>query len=325
MKKNMKWIVLFAAMLPMAIACNSIATADAENSATAHTHSFTCPMHPEVTGKEGDTCPKCGMKLEHSDAPVAAAGSYFMQFAATPAVIASGKDVALSFIPKNRNAEGEQVALDIEHEKKIHLILVSEDLSWFDHIHPEYTSSGSYVVTEKFPAGGNYIAFADYKPAGAGHVVDKFDLKVSGKAPASKIFSDNKLSGNSGAYSFELVPAAGRFITGTTMHIAGVVKNNGQPVDANTLENYLGAKAHFVMISLNDKEYMHVHPNVENGRFDLHTTFSKPGIYRGWVQFNADGSLHTIDFTIKVTAGTPAEIEAAKQGHEPDAHSHSHH
>lgn len=22
-----------------------------------------CPMHPEVTGKQGDTCPKCGMNL----------------------------------------------------------------------------------------------------------------------------------------------------------------------------------------------------------------------------------------------------------------------
>ncbi len=25
---------------------------------------YACPMHPEVTGKEGDKCNKCGMKLE---------------------------------------------------------------------------------------------------------------------------------------------------------------------------------------------------------------------------------------------------------------------
>lgn len=24
---------------------------------------FACPMHPEVTGKDGDKCSKCGMKL----------------------------------------------------------------------------------------------------------------------------------------------------------------------------------------------------------------------------------------------------------------------
>lgn len=25
---------------------------------------YACPMHPEVTGKKGDTCSKCGMDLE---------------------------------------------------------------------------------------------------------------------------------------------------------------------------------------------------------------------------------------------------------------------
>ena len=34
---------------------------------TSHTHVFSCPMHPEVTGKEGDKCPKCSMALDHKD------------------------------------------------------------------------------------------------------------------------------------------------------------------------------------------------------------------------------------------------------------------
>ena len=34
---------------------------------TLHIHVFSCPMHPEITGKEGDKCPKCGMALEHRD------------------------------------------------------------------------------------------------------------------------------------------------------------------------------------------------------------------------------------------------------------------
>ena len=25
---------------------------------------YACPMHPDVTGKQGDTCSKCGMDLE---------------------------------------------------------------------------------------------------------------------------------------------------------------------------------------------------------------------------------------------------------------------
>lgn len=30
---------------------------------------YACPMHPEVTGKKGDTCPKCGMDLEPINQP----------------------------------------------------------------------------------------------------------------------------------------------------------------------------------------------------------------------------------------------------------------
>lgn len=29
-----------------------------------HEHGFACPMHPEITGHEGDNCSKCGMDLE---------------------------------------------------------------------------------------------------------------------------------------------------------------------------------------------------------------------------------------------------------------------
>ncbi len=29
---------------------------------------YACPMHPEITGKEGDSCSKCGMALEKLEA-----------------------------------------------------------------------------------------------------------------------------------------------------------------------------------------------------------------------------------------------------------------
>lgn len=31
---------------------------------------YACPMHPEVTGKEGDKCSKCGMKLAVVKEPI---------------------------------------------------------------------------------------------------------------------------------------------------------------------------------------------------------------------------------------------------------------
>lgn len=36
---------------------------DKDNGQTAEA-TYACPMHPDVTGKEGDKCPKCGMALE---------------------------------------------------------------------------------------------------------------------------------------------------------------------------------------------------------------------------------------------------------------------
>ena len=42
-------------------------TEEVEQPAEASTEeaiAYACPMHPEETGKEGDVCSKCGMKLE---------------------------------------------------------------------------------------------------------------------------------------------------------------------------------------------------------------------------------------------------------------------
>jgi hypothetical protein len=316
-----KTILSTIMLSPLFIACNNESGStgksgdSAKHAEDGHVHTYRCPMHPEVTGKEGDTCPKCGMKLEHSDDPVATNVNYFMQVAMDPTIVEPNKDVTLSFTPRIKGKESESVALDVEHEKKIHLILVSDDLSWFDHIHPDYQADGSYTVLAKFPAPGKYKAFADYKPVGGNHVVDKVDINVVGNASPAKTFSAEKLSGSSSNYSFELMPTGGKLITGALMHISGVVKKDGKEIDANTLDNYLGAKAHFVMIGLNEKEYLHVHPSVDKGKFDLHTTFTKPGTYRGWVQFNSDGKLHTIDFTLNVAEGTASDIQKANQAH----------
>lgn len=293
----------------MITACNNkkgtsvSADSTATKSSRTHEHTLACPMHPEVTGKEGDTCPKCGMKLEHMDAPADPAGTYFMQFSTNPSTITANKEVTLSLIPKKKNSGNEQVALDIEHEKKIHLIVASEDLSYFDHIHPEYGSDGAYTVKTKFPVRGKIFLFADYKPTGGSHVVDKLSVNVNGGIVTNTLYHADKWSANVDGYSVLLTPEGGKFVTNNPMHIAGIVKKDGKEVDVNTLENYLGAKAHMVVISRNDQEYLHVHPGVEGGKFDMHTTFSKPGIYRGWIQFQTGGKIHTADFVFNVKEG----------------------
>jgi len=293
-------------------------------------HLYACPMHVEITSTEEGSCSKCGMDLEHNDnAGKPSDVAYFMEFKTSPEKLEAGKECSFYFTPKIKGKENELVPLDVVHEKKIHLVIVSEDLSYFEHIHPEYRSSGDYEIKvlpkgieytdkkgkyeTKFENAGNYILFADYKPMGGNHTVDKINLTVSGNAPASKKFTTEKLTGTSGDYAITLEPESGKFIMGGLMHISAVLKNKGKEMDANSLGDYLGAKAHIVVIGLDDKNYLHVHPNVKNGRFDLHTTFEKPGIYRGWIQFKAEDTLHTMDFVIIVKEGTPEEIAKMKK------------
>lgn len=322
MKQIFKFSTAVIAISAIALfaACNNSGSAKSGETDTTHTeaahngeHVYACPMHPDVTGKEGDTCPKCGMKLEHNDNAVAPV-NVSMQFSTNPATINPNQEVTLSLTPKKKDDPNAQVPLDVEYEKKIHLIVVSNDLSWFNHIHPELGADGSYTVKEKLPSSGQYTLFADYKPSGANHTVDKLSVTVSGTPAAPKKFGADKLTGDAGdGFSVSLTPEGGKFLTNMPMHIAGMLMQNGKEVDVNTLENYLGAKAHMVVVSLSEKEYLHVHPNVEGGKFDLHTTFTKPGVYRGWIQFQSKGKVYTSDFVMNVAEGKPMDMKDVKK------------
>ena len=67
-------IIAFAAGSTLFISCGSGSQKETESSEQhdmdSHDHdatmaaTFACPMHPEITGKEGDKCSKCGMALE---------------------------------------------------------------------------------------------------------------------------------------------------------------------------------------------------------------------------------------------------------------------
>ena len=307
------------------ISCNDVnnANADSTLSTTAdeHQHSYRCPMNCEKgkTYEKAGKCPVCGMDLEHFDGEDNGL-TYKMEYTSTPAELNTGTAATLSFKPKVAGKESEAVALDLQHEKKIHLIVVSDDLSYFEHIHPEYQTDGSYQIKvlgkndaysngtgkheTKFEQGGDYFLFADYKPSGGAHQVEKVPFKVNGPSKTPETFTNEKLAGTSGNYSVTLNVTGGKFVSGSPLHITGTISKDGQPIDANSLENYLGAKAHMVVLSIDDKEYLHVHPDVANGKLDLNTTFKKPGIYRGWIQFNGDGQIHTTDFTLKVNEGS---------------------
>ena len=274
-------------------------------------------------------CPVCHMDLEPAKADAAAAAiEYFTAFTSAPAQLEAGKAGAMSFTPKAKGNESALVALDLVHEKKMHLILVSDDLSQFDHIHPEYSASGSYDIKvlakgenfakgrghneTRFDAGGKYWAFADYKPSGGLNQVNKTEINVSG--PAAKPVAYTKAQLTSKVDGFDIQLAAADLASGASAHIPVTITKGGKAVDPALFENYLGEKAHVVMIETASKAYVHTHPAAEDGKLHVHTTFAEPGVYRGWLQFQTDGKVHTADFVLTVAKGT-GTAQPAADGH----------
>lgn len=285
-----------------------------------HVHDFACPMHPEMQGHEGEKCNTCGMALEPIASPPIA-GNYKMEYKASPATIVAGKAVNLSFVPKNTSNQSALVPLDVVHEKKIHLIAVSEDLSWFDHIHPEFQADGQYEVAETFPYGGNYLLYADYKPSGSVHQLDKIEVKAEGKPKSPMTYTSPKLNATSGEFSVTLKPDDAEFMSNQEIHFDGQFAKGGKRFDVNDLHAYLGAKGHMVGIHVRNKTYVHLHPDVENDILHFHATFPEPGLYRAWLQFVYEDKLHTVDFTIMVKQGT---ANAGTGAHDAGSTGHSH-
>ncbi len=288
-----------------------------------HAHEFSCPMHPDQEGHEGEKCPKCGMAFVGKGAS-GKPGNFEMALTTVPAQIESGKKVMLSLTPKNKDNPAAAVPLDAVHEKKIHLIIVSNDLSKFIHIHPEYQASGNYTIEETFPVGGEYIAYADYKPTGSSPQLEKINFSVLGKSAETKIFKETILTSSHGDFTLKLHSEGSKLLTGRSNPISGKLIEKGKAIDANSVDNYLGAKAHMIIIGVEEKNYVHVHPTVENGNFEFHATFDKPGLYRAWVQFMVKGRVYTTNFVIEVFQGEKSDLKT-EHGHNHEKNSgHTH-
>src|SRR2546430_4033314 len=51
---------------------------------------------------------------------------------------------------------------DVEHTKRMHLIIVRRDLTNFQHVHPTQDANGIWSVRLRLDAAGSYRVFADF-------------------------------------------------------------------------------------------------------------------------------------------------------------------
>ena len=71
-----------------------------------------------------------------------------------------------------------------------------------------------------------------------------------------------------------------------------------------SLEPYLGAMGHLVLVNEDGSTYVHSHPDERGesatGRVSFLVRPPKPGLYRAWAQFQRDGRVLTSDFVVAV-------------------------
>ncbi|MBT2738998.1 hypothetical protein [Bacillus sp. ISL-7] len=213
----------------------------------------------------------------------------------------SGKQIPLNIQVNNKN--GQPIKdFDVEHEKLMHLIVVSKDLSYFDHIHPEYKGNGLFTIISNFPSGGEYKLFADFVPKGAEKMVKTYDVTVAGnKVKTTPLIEEKELTkvvdGKEVTLKFD------HLMTEMDLTMTFTIKdaNTKQPI--TNLQPYLGAVGHVVAISGDTETYLHVHPIDEKATgpdAKFMTSFPEGGLYKIWGQFQQNGKVITVPFTINV-------------------------
>ncbi|SFN57925.1 hypothetical protein SAMN05660284_01824 [Formivibrio citricus] len=206
-----------------------------------------------------------------------------------------------------QDAQGQRItAYERFQEALMHMIVVSDDLRFFNHLHPEHDGNGNFKVTTRFPAPGAYTLFCDYKPAGRAEQVSVLKLAVPGAMPVTPAIDTATTVKHFAQTTVTLgvSPAQLKAATDTLVTFDLRQKENGQPVA--DLQPYLGEKGHLVIIKqsspLSGADYIHAHALKEgNGAaVQFMTRFPRPGLYKLWGQFNRGGTILTADFWVDV-------------------------
>lgn len=156
--------------------------------------------------------------------------------------VANGKNVVRSY--------------DVDMTKLLHMVVVSDDLTDFQHIHPVLHSDGHFTIDFHTAHRGLYHVYIDGIAHGYGRQVFRFDIPVGSATPATvRHLNASGTSSRVGPYVVTLDAVHVPF--GEIVTIEVHVTENGKP--AANLHPYLGTMAHGVFVGVKDLAYMHAH------------------------------------------------------------------
>ena len=187
-------------------------------------------------------------------------------------------------------------AMDVVHERAMHLIVVRRDLTGYQHLHPRLRADGSWSTPLRLPAAGVYRAYADMSVGGRPTTLAT-DLFVPGsfRPAALPPPARTAVTGEYAAALSAPALAAGRAAT-----LTYAITRAGRPVDR--VEPYLGADGHLVALREGDLAFLHLHPEESRAAGTIRFTAQLPsaGRYRLFLQFRHGGRVHTVAHTVVV-------------------------
>ena len=206
--------------------------------------------------------------------------------------IERGRPAELSFVILGSGGAAVR-DFDVEHEKRMHLIVVRRDGAGFQHLHPELGPDGTWRTPLTLARAGSYRVFADFSRGDEAHTLAA-DLSVDGNADYLPLPEPAATADTGDGYEVRIDAPALR--AGSESELGFAVTKDGEPVEP---EPYLGARGHLVALREGDLAYLHVHPDEDSLAFM--SEFPTEGRYRLYLQFKHDGAVHTAEFTQDVS------------------------
>ena len=172
---------------------------------------------------------------------------------------------------------------DVEHTKRMHLIVARRDLTGFQHLHPTQAADGTWSTPLRLADAGSYRVFADFSRDGEAMTLAG-DVRVDGAADLQPLPAPATTAVTDDGYDVRL------HREGDLLRFA--IAKDGRPVET---EPYLGAGGHLVALREGDLAFLHVHPGDDGVSFE--TELPTAGRYRLFLQFKHAGRVHTAAFT----------------------------
>jgi|CXWL01.1.fsa_nt_gi hypothetical protein len=276
---------------------------------------YVCPMHADFTSHVPGDCAKCGMAL--------VIGKPFdmrdfgLEVTANPEVPKAGEKVALNFRVVHPGT-GELVTdFELVHEMPYHLFVISQDMEFFQHIHPTAGAPGTWSIDVVLPKPGFYALVSDFAPKGASSQMTVRPLITADAGEdllaqtAHLVIDENRTSTVgplTGTVSFD--PPL--LVAGRHGHVIFTLTRTDTGEPLRDLQAYLGAFGHLFVMDEDMTNYVHSHPvETPSPLLDLAVVrggptvmfeglMPKPGRYRAWAQFKYRDDIVTFATTFDV-------------------------